>query len=68
MELKSLTEDFFIVTENILILQNNIYIKKKGKRITKTKTYIYFKYIVGSRDILKCYLRIEYFISVFMSK
>lgn len=34
MELKSLTEDFFIVTENILILQNNIYIyilKRKKK-------------------------------------
>lgn len=65
MELKSLTEDFFIVTENILILSNNI-LKKKEKRITKM--YIHFKYIVGSRDILKCYLRIEYFISVFMSK
>lgn len=38
------------------------YIYKK-KRISKTKTYIHFKYMAGSRDILKCYLRIEYFIS-----
>lgn len=45
--IKKFNGRFFIVEQKILILRN-IYRKKK---ITKTKTYIHFKYIVDSREI-----------------